>query len=89
MNDGFVIVDKKGRVIKQPKPPKFPMTFRELLRRIIGGRLHGERLHIFRKFWCAQLKQCEHFDYAGVEDIKTDEGRLNKANEVIEKYTRE
>lgn len=38
--------------IDQPvfKPPKFPMKFREFLRRAFGGRLHGDRLHMFRKF---------------------------------------
>lgn len=84
----IVITDKKGRIIKQSKPPKFPMTFKECLRRVIGGRLHGNRLHIFRKYWCAMLKHFE--DIAAMPtEYKTNDGRLNKANEMIEKYARE
>ena len=38
-----------------PDPPKitasnFPMKFRAVLREFIGGRLHDERLHLFRKY---------------------------------------
>ena len=33
-----------------PKPPHFPMKFKEFLRRAFGGRLHSERLRLFRKF---------------------------------------
>jgi hypothetical protein len=73
---------------KKLEPPKFPMKFKECLRRVIGGRLHGDRLHIFRKFWCAMLKHYE--DIAAIPaEYKTDEWRQNKANEIIEKYTRE
>jgi hypothetical protein len=32
------------------KPPKFPMTFRQFLRRMFGGRLHSVRLGFFRRF---------------------------------------
>jgi hypothetical protein len=74
---------------KKIEPPKFPMKFKECLRRVIGGRLHGNRLHIFRNYWSVQLKKYEAMDYAESVGIKTDEGRLNMANEMIEKYTRE
>ena len=56
---------------------------------MIGGRLHSDRLHLFRRFWASQLKQFENMDYAASEGIKTEEGRLNKANLMIEKLTRD
>jgi hypothetical protein len=42
--------------VPEPKPIKFPMKFKEFLRRTIGGRLHGDRLHTFRKYWRHALK---------------------------------
>jgi len=73
------------------KPPKFPMKFKEFLRRAIGGRLHGDRLHIFRKYWCAMLEVYAELGSGPSlgNDNRTDEGRLKKTNDVIEKFTRE
>ena len=77
------------KFVTNTKPPTFPISFKECLRRVIRGRLHGDRLHLFRKYWASQLKQFENMDYAELECIKTDEGRLNKANVMIEKFTRD
>jgi len=33
-----------------PKPPKFPMKFKVFLRWEFGGRLHADRIRLFRKF---------------------------------------
>jgi hypothetical protein len=43
---------------KATKEPRFPMKFREFLRRIFGGRYHADRLHLYRKFLF------EHFEAA-------------------------
>jgi hypothetical protein len=77
------------KFVTNAKTPEFPMKFNECLRRVIGGRSVGDRLHFFRKYWASQLKQFENMDYAELECIKTDEGRLNKANAMIEKFTRD
>ncbi len=42
-------IDKALGFGKTPQPPKFPMKFREFLRRAFGGRLHADRLHLYRK----------------------------------------
>lgn len=39
-----------------PKPPKFPMKFRVFLRRAFGGRLHCDRLHLYRKYLLQQFE---------------------------------
>jgi hypothetical protein len=74
-----------------PKPLKFPLKFKVFLRLIIGGRLHSERLHIFRNFWCAMLKK--HYElgsYAGFgDDNTTNEGRQNMTANMVEKYNRD
>jgi len=73
---------------KETKPPSFPMKFKECLRRVIGGRLHGERLHFFRRYWCDTLQHYEFYDRVSPKE-KNAEGRLKKANEMIEKFTAE
>lgn len=40
----------------KPNPPKFPMKFKVFLRRIFGGRLHADRLRLFRKFAFEELR---------------------------------
>ena len=40
---------------KAPKPAKFPMKFQEFLRRTFGGRLHSERLRMFRKYLVSEF----------------------------------
>lgn len=51
------------------------MTFKECLRRIIGGRSYGNRLHLFRRFWSAMLNESSEY--------KTEADRLNGAGEQI------
>jgi hypothetical protein len=74
-----------------PKPLKFPIKFRVFLRLAIGGRLYAERLRIFRKFWCAMLKQmAEHEGRAGSGDNDTtDVGRKDMAAKAVDKYGRD
>ena len=38
------------------RPPKFPMKFREFLRRMFGGRLHADRLRLYRKFVFQEMR---------------------------------
>lgn len=40
--------------MKTPKPVKFPMKFKDFLKRAFKGRLYSERLHLFRKFLISQ-----------------------------------
>ena len=63
-------------------PPEFPLKFKVMLRRIIGGKRYAERLRLFRKFWCSRLK---YFDEAkGVRTREsTEEGRIENTNELI------
>jgi len=62
-----VYTDLKGKIIK---PPKFPMKFKDFLRRAFGGRLHAERLRLFRKFLVSEYT---YFSKEGEdkEDIPT------------------
>jgi len=64
------------------------MKFKEFLRRVIGGRLHGDRLHIFRTYFFEVIKAYEGVGYTPPEE-KTDEGRLKKVNAVIERFARD
>jgi hypothetical protein len=82
-----------------PKPLEFPLKFKVFLRHAIGGRLYGDRLHIFRRFWCDRIKRfsklktpktqvIEIFSDTGMSQESdprefTDEGRLEMANEII------
>jgi hypothetical protein len=67
------------------KPPKFPLKFKVFLRLAIGGRSYGDRLRIFRKYWCYMLKI-----YADLEHVpperKTAEFFEAEANKVIAKH---
>ena len=67
------------------------MKFKEFLRRTIGGRLHSDRLHIFRKYWCAMLEIYAELGSSPSpeNDNRTDEGRLKMTNDAIEKFARE
>jgi hypothetical protein len=67
------------------------MKFKEFLRRTIGGRLRGDRLHIFRKYWCAMLGIYADLgsEAALGDDNKTDEGRQKMTDKIIEKFSRE
>jgi hypothetical protein len=56
------------------KPPKFPMKFKEFLRRAFGGRLHSERLRLYRKYLV-----CSFSNYVDPEDV---------AAKTIEKFSR-
>jgi hypothetical protein len=59
---------------KPGKIPNFPMKFREFLRRAFGGRLHSERLRLFRKYLVFSFS-----NYVDPEDI---------AAKTIEKFSR-
>ena len=76
---------------KGMKTQKFPMPFKECLRRVIGGRLYGDRLRSFKKYWCAMLKYYADLGSkpASGDDNKTDEGRQKMTQEIIEKFIRE
>lgn len=43
-------------IVKPMKPPKFPMKFKEFLRRMFGGRLHADRLRSYRRYL---FEKCE------------------------------
>jgi hypothetical protein len=75
----------------QTKPLVFPIKFKVCLRLAIGGRLHHERLDIFRKFWSDQLKDMAAVSalYNQPYEHPTDESRLNQANIMIDKFTSE
>src|SRR5580700_7973224 len=61
---------------KNMKPPKFPMKFNVFLRRAFGGRLHSERLHMFRKFLVSYLFS----QYVDPEDIAAKTiGKMNQS----------
>jgi hypothetical protein len=42
--------------VKPMKPPKFPMKFKDFLRRTFGGTRHMERLHLYRKYLLNQFE---------------------------------
>jgi hypothetical protein len=46
--------------LKNFKAPHFPMNFRTFLRRMFGGRLHADRLHLYRKYLFASIR-VEHW----------------------------
>jgi hypothetical protein len=71
---------------------RFPLKFRVFLRLVVKGkRSYGERLPIFKKYWCSKL---EYFATQGSDppvgsDNKTSEGRLEMTLKIIEKCQRE
>lgn len=77
---------------KKNKPIVFPLPFKIFLRYAIGGRLHSERLHIFRKFWCQMLVDAairgRHYGQPGPY-FDTEEERLDQANIMIAKLKQE
>lgn len=70
-----IIEDTKGRIFNEPR---FPMKFKECLRRIIGGRSFGNRLHLFRQFWSAKLNESSEY--------QTEAARLDEVSEQISYY---
>ncbi|MGD0813243.1 MAG: hypothetical protein ABSA83_06540 [Verrucomicrobiota bacterium] len=83
----------KRRDEAQPpaKPLVFPIKFKACLRLSVGGRLHKDRLNVFRGYWCTQLKGMadyyRHYNMPGGEE--TDEQRIAKADRMIDKFMRE
>jgi hypothetical protein len=79
------------KFVTNAKTPEFPMKFNECLRRVIGGRSVGDCLHFFRKYWCAMLKIYADLgsEPAYGDDNKTDEGRQQMADKMVEKFTRD
>lgn len=75
------------------KPSRFPIKFKVFLRLAFGGRLHGDRLHFFRKYWCWTRKLEADIKNLGLppseQNTKTDAQWMDMANEVIAKYTRD
>ena len=64
------------------------MKFKEFLRRVIGGRLHGDRLHIFRKYCYELVIATENIGHIPPEE-KTEDHRLKKVSEAVERFTRD
>lgn len=66
---------------KQPRPAKFPMKFKEFLRRMFGGRYHADRLYLFRKYLRWRLEPEYVADCivspGGVDRIATTEKRAD------------
>jgi hypothetical protein len=72
---GFGSIDKPAM-----KPPKFPMKLKVFLRRAFGGRLHSDRLYLFRKFLKSEYsfghedmpeKLLETFSKSGITSSKS------------------
>src|SRR6266567_1057612 len=68
------------------KPLKFPMKFRGFLRHAFGGRLHSDRLRIFRKYWRWAL--CSYAEREGRAEDLGPEVQDRKITEVIERHKR-
>jgi hypothetical protein len=73
---------------KPEKKHKFPMKFKVFLRLAIGGRSYGDRLHIFRKYWCHLQKVYVDLEHV-LPDRKTPEFFEAETNREIEKRQRE
>ena len=71
------------------KPPKFPMKFREFLRRMFGGRLHDERLHLFRKYLFDSTKVSEYYRGGHGSHQALIDAASKTTDELIGKYNRE
>jgi len=76
---------KRQKFASDGQAPMFPMEFKECLRRIIGGRSVGDRVHLFRHHWAAMLERAGAGGFPPRDT--TEEERINKANEMIEKFT--
>lgn len=77
---------------KPQKPLVFPLPFKVFLRHAVTGkRSYGERLPIFKKYWCSKLEYFARIESKLIPglDNQTPEGRLDMALKVIEKYQRE
>jgi hypothetical protein len=66
---------------KQPRPPKFPMKFKEFLRRAFGGRYHADRLHLFRK---CMFEQFEFYTVMRAALGKTENNREKSAGQKVD-----
>ena len=54
-------------LVRPMKPPKFPLKFKEFLRRAFGGTRHMERLHLFRKYLLNMYSQIEELKHLSPE----------------------
>ena len=88
-NKSFQVDPLLGKSQPEPeKPPRFPMKFRQFLRRMFGGRLHNERLRLYRKYLYQSLQVSEHFK-GGHSSIKARDAAAERERDVIiEKQTK-
>jgi hypothetical protein len=74
-------------IVKPMKPPKFPMKFKEFLRRMFGGRLHSDRLRLYRKYLLDQFEVEVWFkgsmrELAGRQSLDSKESRIAAAEKL-------